>query len=463
MRIGAERMTTVGHGRQLRQGSGPARLPVMLVSFALLVLLGASGLFDAAANAAICEANPLTRPKSRQKSELAREAVALARERRYGEARAIYLIGLSRFPGDALLLRGVAQVDSWEGCWPLAEAEYRKVLSDDASDDEARGGLIDLLSWQSRWREAERLVAEGLAKDPASTPLLVRAARLASWRGDATEARQLANRALQVDPKDDEVRALRDGIILGETAADLRIDAYPGGYPSVYTYGASILQRYRKLELGFDSHIVERAGGTLTSPIVDALRTLSASYHPTYGMLFHIDASYGTPAIAIPHFAIHASFSSSVVGRLTGTFDATYWSFTESRTVYIFNPSLGYEIGDQLEIALRWYTAYLSVAAGEGHSFDSDLANAIDAHARWRASPKLALSADYTYGAQLEASPTLEQIFSYRSHVVALGADLLVRPDAGVRGLLGFERRASDATTEVVWIETVQVGGYVRW
>lgn len=432
--------------------------------YAFAAGLGIAGVWgvESQAEAATCRASAI-KPQARQKHDMLREAETFAHQHHYADARAIYLFALTRFPGDPEIVEAVARVDSWEGCWALAESEYRTVLAAHPEDEEARGGLVDLLSWQSRWREAEALLAEGEARNPHSATLLSRAARLALWRGDATEAARLADEALKLEPADAELREFRESIVLGTASADLRLDAYPGGYPNVYTYGAAVMQRWHKFEFTVDSHIVQRSGGTLKTDIVDGLRTIGATYHPTYGMLLHLDAGYGNPATAIPQYAAHATFSSTLPLRLTGSLDVTYWAFTLGRDVVIFNPSLAYEVNDDLELAVRWFTAYLSIASGDGHPFSSNLSHTIDLHGTWRPKKGWSLSGDYAYGAQLEASPTLESIFSYTSHVLAFGVDHVLRRDLGVRGLLGLERRASDTTSEVIWIESVEVGGYVRW
>jgi Flp pilus assembly protein TadD len=440
----------------------------------LLRSLGVSGALGAlltlaygerSAGAATCKASALSPLASHahKKGDILHEAEGFAHHGRYSDARALYLFALTRYPNDPEVVEALGRVDSWEGCWELAETEFRQVLSAHPEDDEARGGLIDLMAWQARWKEAEALLAEGLGKNPDSATLLSRGARLAFWRGDATEAAHLADKALRLEPKDDELRELREGIVLGTAGADFRLDAYPGGYPNVYTYGSAINERWRKFEFQVDSHIIHRLGGNLASPIIDGQRTLGATYHPTYGTILHLDFAYGNPAVAIPKYAGHGSVTTTLFGRWNGSFDGMVWAYTLGRDVLIFNPALAYEWSDTLELAVRWYTAYLSISSGDGHPFSSNWAHTFDLHGTWRPTKRLSVSADYSYGAQLEAAPTLQSIFSYLSHVLAAGADYVLRPDLGVRGLLGIERRAADQSSEVIWIASIEAGAYVRW
>src|SRR5262249_50399153 len=150
------------------------------------------------------------------------------------------------------------------------------------------------------------------------------AARLALFRGDATEARRYVSEAEALAPNDEEIRALADAIFIGQAGLDARAEIYPSGYPSVYTYGGAVLQRWRRFEFGLDSHVVQRSGGGTS--IIDVRNTLGVGYHPGVGVLAGLELGYGINAVAIPRYAMKLSFSSTIAWRFTGSFAYSLWA-----------------------------------------------------------------------------------------------------------------------------------------
>jgi tetratricopeptide (TPR) repeat protein len=398
------------------------------------------------------------------RARLLHQAQTLAFARRYGDARAYYAWLLARDAGDMEALAAMARVDAWEGCWEKAEGEYRQALARYPEDADIRGGLIDVLMWQSRWSEAEGEIREGLERDARSPTLLARSARLAFFRGDATEAARLASLAERLAPDDEEIRELRDAIFLGQAMVDARIEAFPSGYPNVYTGGVVLLQRWHRFEVTFDSHLISRSGGG-GAAITDGRRSVGVLYHPAVGVTGAIELGYGAPAVAIPATSMKLSFTSTLAWRLTGGFAYSLWEFKGERAVHLFNPTLAYQWSDSVELGLRWWTAYISIAPrpSNGNQLVADAAHSFGLHVGWHAAPPLTMTADYTYGVSLDASPTLTQLFTLRSHVVAAGADYRVRRDFGVRGALGLERRSTANDAPAILAPSIDAGFYTRW
>jgi hypothetical protein len=222
------------------------------------------------------------------------------------------------------------------------------------------------------------------------------------------------------------------------------------------------------LEFSIDSHVIHRAGGDLHPPIVDLRNTLGITYHPAVGVVAGVELGYGTPAIAIPKYAMKVSVSSVLPDRFTGSFAYSLWSFDSSRIVpngsflvHIFNPTLSYELTDAIELAVRWWTAYVSIPpTSEGtNTLVAGTAHSIGLHGAWHMRPSLTFSGDYTYGVSLDTNPTLTQLFTIRSHVVAAGVDWRFQRELGVHGVMGLEHRL-----EVdINIPSLGAGFYARW
>lgn len=387
-----------------------------------------------------------------------REAQKLAYAKRYPDARALYLWVLARAPSNAEARAGLARVDAWDGCWPLAEQEFREALSSHPEDSDVRVGLVDLFMWQKRWEEAGRLLDDGLFLEHDSAALLLRRARLLHWGSDDSEAMALVSDLERRVPADAEVRALRDDLFVGQATLGARIDAFPGGYPNIYMLDAQVLERWHKVEFALDSHLVDWTGGGLSQPIVDGERSLRVAYHPAIGFTTAIEAGFGNPGVVLPRAEVAAEVAFPLYGRLAGVFDYAYWAFSGGVSVHILNPTLAYEATDEIELAAHAWIVHVGV----GPTGTGGFADTWGAHAGWKVTPRLRLLLYYTYGVQLDRDPTFVQLFTLRSHVVTAAADWLVTRDYGLRGSLGVERRAQEGVPSIL---IGSVGGefYVRW
>jgi tetratricopeptide (TPR) repeat protein len=387
-----------------------------------------------------------------------REALKLAYARRYPDARALYLWLLARAPSDAEARAGLARVDAWDGCWGLAEREFREALSSHPEDSDVRAGLIDLFIWEKRWDEATRLIDDGLFLEHDSPALLLRRARLLHWGADDSEALDMVRDLQRRQPEDPELRALRDDLFVGQATVGARADAFPGRYPNIYTLDAQLVERWRKLEVSAAAHLVDWTGGGLGQPIVDGERSLRVAYHPAIGFTTAVEAGFGNPGVVLPRGEVAAEVAFPLYGRFTGVLDYAYWAFSGGVSVHIFNPTLAYEATDDIEVAAHAWLVHVGV----GTTGTGGFADTWGAHVGWKATPRLRLLLYYTYGVQLDRDPTFVQLFNLRSHVVTGAADWLVTRDYGVRGLLGIERRAQDGVPSIV---IGSVGGelYVRW
>jgi len=444
----------------------------LIASIALCASIALFALFPNRALAATCESSgrepaASSRASRGSREQLLHDAREDAYAHRYGDARAAYLWLLARDPRDLETLAALARADAWEGCWALAESEYRIALRAHPEDADVRGGLVDVLMWQQRWSEADGTLQEGLAREPKSPTLLARAARLAFFRGDATEAKRLASLAEELAPDDEEIRELRDAIFVGMGVVDARGEFAPGDYPNVYTYGIFALQRVRRFELSVDEHVIQRTAPGVS--IVDLRSTLGIGYHPAVGVLAALELGYGAPATAIPHYSMKLSLSSPIGLRFTGSFAYSLWEFDGHREVHIFNPTLAYQLTDTVEIALRWWTAYIAISPSpEGASrLLADTAHSGGVHVGWHPSAPWIVTADYTYGVGLDANLTIQQLFTVRSHVFGVGAGYRINRALGVQGTLGIESRRNVSelgdSSPAITIPSIGAGFSVRW
>jgi hypothetical protein len=387
-----------------------------------------------------------------------REAQKLAYAKRYADARALYLWLLAREPADTEARGGLARVDAWDGCWGLAEREFREALSAHPEDSDVRAGLIDLYMWEKRWDEAQRLIDDGLAIEHDSPTLLLHRARLLHFMFDDTDARDILRDLERRGFADEELRALRDEIFVGEASVGLRFDAYPSSYPSIYTMDAQLVERWRNFEFALSSHLVDWAGGGLSPPIVDGERSLRVAYHPAAGFTVALEGGFGNPGVVLPLGEGAAEVAFPIYGRFAGVLDYDYWAFSGDESVHILNPTIAYEASDELEIAAHAWIVHVGV----GQTPVGAWAETWGGHAGWKVSPRVRLLLYYTYGAQLDRDPTFLELFTLRSHVVTLAADWLVTRDYGVRALLAGERRAEDGVP-TIYIGSVGGSFYVRW
>jgi hypothetical protein len=429
----------------------------MLAAFAALAALAGP---EATAFAGDCPVTPPAagRPATPRRIPTLRQAQQLAYAKHYPDARALYLWLLARMPSDSEARAGLARVDAWDGCWGLAEREFREALAAHPEDSDVRAGLIDLAMWEKRWEEARHLIDDGLAVEHDAPALLLRRARLLHWSFDDSEALAIVRDLQRREPDDAEVRALRDDLFVGEATLGVRFDAYPGGYPDITTVDAQLVEHWRKLEITAASHLVDWTGGSIARPIVDGERTLRLAYHPAIGFTAALEAGFGNPGVVLPRDEIAAELAFPIYGRFAGVLDYAYWTFAGGVSVHIVNPTLAYELTDDLEVAAHAWIVHV----GDGPTHAGGFAETWGGHVGWKATPRLRTLLYYTYGVQLDRDPTVVELLTLRSHVVTGAVDWLVTRDYGLRGLLGLERRAQDNVPSIL-VGSVGAALYVRW
>lgn len=379
------------------------------------------------------------------------EAGSLASAGQWRDARAVYLWVLARHEGDPEALFGLARLDAWGGCYGLAEREFLGVIAAHPEDSEVRAGYVDLLLWKGEFEQAARVLKTGLTLDPSAPPLLQRAARLAYWSGDATEAVRLADGAERAAPDDGDLRAERDRLFLGEGRLTLRMDRYPAAYQDLDTYGAQVLQRFRRFDFYAGGEIVERKGASAPT-ILDAHYPFGAAYHPSQGVTVGAEIEPGAPAKAIADLALKGWAQTPVIQRVDAFLSYQYWHFSlGSEVVQILNPALGFALPGDLRLEARaWISKIMSSFSGAGGFGLS-----------WQPTPRLGVGISGTYGVELDQT-TLLQLLGYTAYTGTGYADWLLRRYLGVRPTLGLTgRKAPDGT--VIGILSVEVSTYVRW
>ncbi len=432
-------------------------MAMRLALAAAFALALACALVSRPARASDCLASD-AKPTAPRRVATLREAQKLAYAKRYPDARALYLWVLAREPADETARTGLARVDAWDGCWSMAEREFRQVLYADPTNDDARAGLVDLYMWQNEWSLARGQIDAGLALDPKSETLLIERARLAHFSFDDTEAIAIVEALDQRKVKDEELEELRDELFHGEASLAFRADVYPSDYPNIYTMDAELLQRWHKFDFTLGAHLVDWVGGGLTDAIVDSERTLRIGYHPDPGVTVAIEGGFGNPGVVLPQGEFAAELGFPIYRKLTGVLDYDYWQYSTSESVHILSPTLAYEWNDQWDFAVHAWIVHVGV----GDTGVGEWAETWGANASWKPVPRLTLMVYYTYGVELDRDPTFVQLFQLRGHVVTLSADWLVTHDWGVRALIAGERREQDGVP-TIYIGSLGGGAYVRW
>jgi hypothetical protein len=418
------------------------------------VVLGLCLVFPRVSRAADCAVSAYY-PSARTRESALLEAGELASNGHWADARAVYLWVLARHPDDAEALFGLARLDAWGACWALSEAEYRRVLAAHPGDADVRAGYIDLLIWRGRLDEAERVLREG--PDSKSPSLLARSARFAYWRGDATAAVRLADAAERGAPDDGDLRAMRDRMFLGEARLTVHFDKYPAGYPDLFSVATQILQRTGRLEVyGGPQLLVRYAGSSTTKTVMDGRYPLGLAYHPALGATVGGEIAPGAPSNAIPVLSLKGWILSPIIGRLDAFFAYSFWYYSIGEVVQIFNPSLGIALPHEFRLDVRGWVALANLLGSHGQS---EAVGAAGAQLAWSATPRLDMGGTYTYGAEVDLSPTVTQLLKYRSHVATVYVDWLLGRHGGLRPLGGVDYRIDQAIT--IW--SLEMSAYGRW
>jgi tetratricopeptide (TPR) repeat protein len=391
------------------------------------------------------------------------EAGSFASTGHYADARAVYLWVLARYPEDAEALFGLARVDSWGGCWALAEGEYRRVLAAHPSDADVRSGYVDLLVWRGRLDEAEETLRAGMALAPHDPSLVARAARFASWRGDATAAVRLADQAEKAAPDDGDLRAMRDRMFLGEARLTAHADLYPPGYQSLYSIAAQGLERVGRFEFSAGAELLARySNADANQAVRDGRFPLSLAYHPMLGATLGIEVAPAAPAQAIPRVSLKGWALSPILGPVDAFFAYSFWDYDGGQAVHIFNPSIGVDLPREVRLDVRAWISVITLpgdSSSPGRSAQTSVEGAVGLAAAWTASPRIALGATYTYGAEADRAIAVYQLLEFHSHVWTAFVDWLLGRQGGLRPLLGAEYRLPAKIA--IW--SFELGAYGRW
>jgi tetratricopeptide (TPR) repeat protein len=390
------------------------------------------------------------------------EAGSLSSTGHWADSRAVYLWVLARYPDDAEALFGLARLDSWGGCYHLAEEEYRFILAKHPDDADVRGGYADLLLWDGRTDEAVRLVARGLVISPGSPALLQRAARMAYWSGDATSAVRLADAAEQGAPDDGDVRAERDALFLREARATLRFDRYPASYQDLTTASILGLWRIGRFDLTGGAELVGRTGAGLPT-LIDVHYPIGLAWHPAMGVTLGGEVEPGAPAQAIADLALRFWATAPITHRIDFGLTYQFWRFSSGpEAVHIFNPALGVLLPHEVRFELR---AWIAAADLSGHGTlpsQSSVVGAVGGLVTWHAAPRFDTGLSYTYGAELDQNPALVQLIAFKSHVISAYGDRILGRHGGVRLTLGIDRREAPGG-DAIGVPSAEVSGYLRW
>ena len=206
-----------------------------------------------------------------------------------------------------------------------------------------------------------------------------------------------AEHAEALAPGDEDIRALRDRLFVGQLRSSIRIDLFPHAYPNLYTATLSGLQYWKQLELGVDAQFIGRFGGTEHAAIVDGLYTASAIYHTHGASSVGLSLGFGAPAHAIPAFAAKGWLLLQIASRWSGFFSYAFWQYHDDKTAHIFAPAIGYALSDSVQLELRWWTSIL-VLQPPMQSSVIDLVNAVSGRVAWRVAAPWVVGMSYTYG-----------------------------------------------------------------
>jgi hypothetical protein len=417
-------------------------------------VLGLCLVFPRVSRAADCAVSAYY-PSARTRESALLEAGELASNGHWADARAVYLWVLARHRDDAEALFGLARLDAWGACWSLSEAEYRRVLAAHPRDADVRAGYIDLLIWRGRLDEADRVLKEGV--DSKSPSLLARSARFAYWRGDATAAVRLADAAEQGAPDDGDLRAMRDRMFLGEARSTVHFDKYPAGYQDLFSVAIQILQRTGRYEVyGGPQLLVRYAGSSTSKTVMDGRYSLGVAYHPALGATVGAEIAPGAPSNAIPVLSLKGWALAPIIGPLDVFFAYSFWYYASGEVVQIFNPSVGFALPHAFRLDARGWVALANLLGGQGQS---EAVGAVGAQLGWSANTRLDAGITYTYGAEVDLSPTLSQLLAYRSHTATAFVDWLLGRHGGLRPLGGLAYRMDQAIA--IW--SLEISAYGRW
>lgn len=432
-----------------------------VATWVLTVIVGLHAIDPATALAQRCEPAPIS-PDTADRATVFAQATALARAGEFSRARALYawLLELQPDHHDALL--AIARLDIWEACGDRAEQRYRTLLHDDPRDAEARAGLADLLLWSHRWTEADAVIQAGLRLDPLDAELWKRRARMLLWTDDVPAAMQAADRALRLCPHDSELREFRARLHRTQLRIALHADWFPPDYLDRYQLDLQLLQRWRKFELVAGSQI-----GRYGSPersIVDARHSITWLRHFDSGVRVGFGFGLGAPARTVPVFEAKAFVVVPILPRLSGWLSYSMWTYRNDKRLHIWNPALTYELTETLRFDVRAWTtlAVLPPPEEDFPSVETRWAEAASLRATWDATADTMLGASYTWGPELDQSPSGLELISTAAHHASVFADLHWSPGLGFQPLLALEWRQIPGGKWIL-ISSAELAAYVRF
>jgi len=434
---------------------------VCVLLWVLTAIVGPAALDPTSARARPCEPAPIS-PDSADRDVVFAEAKALARRGEFSQARALYAWLLEVQPDHHDALLAVARLDIWEACGDRAEDRYRALLQRDPRDAEARAGLADVLLWSHRWAEAEALIEAGLRLDALDAELWRRRARLLLWTNDVPGAIESADRALQLVPDDGELREFRDRLHRTQLRVAIHADWYPPDYLDRYQLDLQLLHRWRKFELIAGSQIGRY--GSPDQSIIDARHSIIWQRLLDSGVRVGLGFGFGAPARTVPLFEAKAFVVIPLATRLSGSLTYSMWAYRNEKRLHIWNPALTYELSETFRIDLRGWTTLVVLPPPEEDFPNSptDWTQALSVGASWDATANTMFGASYTWGPELDQSPSGLELLSTKAHHVTLFADLRWDHDVGFQPLLAIEWRQLQAR-QWITILSAELAAYVRF
>jgi tetratricopeptide (TPR) repeat protein len=131
---------------------------------------------------------------------------------------------LAQNPGDLEALGWRGRLLAWQGHWPQAESEYRRVLQHSPDDTDILPGLADVLLWQGKLDEALLVISHACDLNPSDPAILLKRARILRALKNGTAARGEYRDILRFDPQNHEAKSSLSGLQT-ESKHELRIGA----------------------------------------------------------------------------------------------------------------------------------------------------------------------------------------------------------------------------------------------
>ena len=119
---------------------------------------------------------------------------------------------LAQVPGDLEAVGWRGRLLAWQGHWPDAESQYRRVLQRSPDDTEILSGLADVLLWQGRLDDALSIINHARDLAPHEPAILLKRARILRALKNGTAARGAYQDILRSDPQNREAKSGLSGL-----------------------------------------------------------------------------------------------------------------------------------------------------------------------------------------------------------------------------------------------------------